>query len=295
MYHEEPYTADDAMSDARRAFPSAVAGPAMFSPRRPLTPIEIPPSIIPGAEPFSFPGGPVGCLLVHGFTSTTYDVRACGAYLAAHGIAAEGVLLAGHGTSPEDMARTRLPDWLNSIRDGYARLRNRSPHVFALGISLAGNFLVHLAQELSFDGLILVGMPLHFRYQRSYRALYYAYRAVGKRYQRKWYQQSLDPQIRRERPNYDRIPLACARDAVAAIEWSRAALPAVRCPVLAIQSTTDHALDERTITELRSRLGSTDVSVRWVPDRYHVVLIDHGKEDVFRDIHAFIAARSPSP
>jgi esterase/lipase len=154
---------------------------------------------------------------------------------------------------------------------------------------------VYLAQELSFDGLILVGMPLRFRRQRSYRTLYYAYRALGKRYQRKWYQQSLDPQIRRERPNYDRIPLACVRDAAAAIEWSRAALPAVRCPVLAIQSTTDHALDEQNMNELISRLGSQKTEIRWVPNLYHVVLIDHGKEEIFRDIHRFITAHTPAP
>lgn len=251
------------------------------------------PNLLPGAEPFALPGGPVGCLLIHGFTSTPYDVRSCGNYLADHGIAAEGVLLAGHGTTPEDLARTRLPEWLDSIREAHGRLRARTPVVFALGISLAANFLVVLAQELSFAGLILVGMPLRFRHQHSYRALYYAYRAVGKRYQRKWYQQSLDPQIRRQRPNYDAIPLVCLRDAMTAVEWSRRALPAVRCPVLAMQSTTDHALDQQSLDTLATRLGTPDTEVKWVPNRYHVVLIDHGKEEIFRDILAFIKRHEP--
>ena len=132
------------------------------------------PRLLLGAEPFSLPGGPLGCLLIHGFTSTPYDVRSCGEFLAERGIAAEGVLLAGHGTTPEDLARTRLPEWLDSIREAHARLRARVPTVYALGISLAANFLVYLAQELSFSGLILVGMPLHLKHRRSYRALYYA-------------------------------------------------------------------------------------------------------------------------
>lgn len=251
--------------------------------------------ILPGAEPFSVGTGSVGCLLVHGFTSTAYDVRACADFLAARGIATEGVLLAGHGTTPADLAKTRLPDWLDSVRDATARLRSRASHIFALGISLGGNFLVSLQQELQFDGLILVGMPLHMRHARSYRMLYYAYRALGKQYQRKWYQWSLDPNIRRVRPNYRKIPIACLRDAMLAIELSHQALPAVRCPVLIIQSTTDHALDEASMTELRARLGSSAVDVRWIPDRYHVVLIDHGKEEVFADIERFIARHPSSP
>lgn len=267
-----------------------------FVTRVPATPdsrLMILADLLPGAEPFSLPGGPVGCLLIHGFTSTPYDVRACGEYLARHGIAAEGVLLAGHGTTPQDLARTRLPEWLNSIRDADARLRARAPVVFALGISLAANFLVVLAQECSFSGLILVGMPLTLRHSRSYRALYYVLRALGKQYQRKWYQRVLDPDIRRRRPNYNRIPLVCLRDAVSAIEWSRAALPTVHCPVLAIQSTTDHALDDATMRELTSRAGTRDLSVRWVQNRYHVVLIDHGKEEIFHDILTFIREHAP--
>lgn len=254
-----------------------------------------PARIIPGAEPFSLPGGPAGCLLVHGFTSTPYDVHACGAYLSARGIAAEGVLLAGHGTSPEDLADTHLEDWLNSIRAAHARLAQHASHVFALGVSLAGNFLVTLAAELSLDGLILVGMPLKLRHQRSYRALYYVYRALGKQYQKKWYQRSLDRRIREERPNYDRIPLACGSDVLAALRRSRENLKRVTCPVLAMQSTTDHALRDDTMDSLRSLLGTTDVVVQWIPDRYHVVLIDHGKEDVFENIYQFIRSRTPSP
>lgn len=252
--------------------------------------------LLPGAEPFFFPadGARVGCLLVHGFTSTPYDVRALGAYLAEHGIAAHGMLLAGHGTTPADLATTRLPDWLNSIRVAHAELRKHCSTVFVLGISLAGNFLVTLAQELPSEGLILIGIPLRIRGERSYRALYYTMRAVGKRYQRKWYQRSLDADIRRERPNYPAIPLVCLRDAARAIEMSRHLLPAVRCPVLAIQSTTDHAVDKESMDQLQEGVGSADVSIQWFPDRYHVVLVDHGKEEVFERIHAFIAAHLPA-
>lgn len=252
-----------------------------------------PSSIIPGAEPFSLPGGPVGCLLVHGFTSTPYDVRACGEYLSSRGIATEGVLLAGHGTTPHDLSKTTMADWLRSIREAYTRLQARSPYVFALGISLGGNLLVHLSQECSFSGFIPVGMPLYIRHEHPYRAMYYAYRALGIRYQRKWYQRSLDPHIRAERPNYNHIPIACLRDARHTIVWSRNILGAIRCPILAIQSTTDHAIGKRTMEELQKKTGSNDITVQWFPNRYHVVLIDHGKEEVFEAVHTFIKTRSP--
>lgn len=248
--------------------------------------------LLPGAEPFSLGEGPLGCLLVHGFTSTPYDLRACGEYLAAQGIASEGILLAGHGTRPEDLARTHLADWLDSIRAGYARLAERCDQVFGLGISLSGNFLLTLAPRLPFSGLILIGTPLKFRHERAYRAAYRVLRVVGKQYQKKWYVDHLDAAIRAQRPTYDRFPLACAPDCLTAIEWSKWTLSDVRSPVLILQSTTDHAVDKDTVAAFRSGLASRDVTVEWFPNRYHVLVIDHGAEKVFQTITKFVQTRA---
>jgi len=229
---------------------------------------------------------------VHGFTSTPYDVRACGKYLADRGIAAQGVLVAGHGTTPEDLSKTNADDWLSSIKKSYYDLKKKHPIVFALGISLGGNFLTILSNELDFAGFIFVGMPLKFRHEKSYRVLYYTFRALGIHYQKKWYQKSLDPQIRRQRPNYRSIPLSTGPEVLKAINLSRNFLPSVNKPVLAIQSTTDHAVDKKAISELIEKVSTNDVEVFWVKDRYHVVLIDHGKEEVFEKIYSFISGRT---
>src|SRR5687768_16151489 len=59
--------------------------------------------IMPGAEPFIYRAGEVGCLMVHGFTSSPFEMRGLGRHLAERGITAAAPLLAGHGTSPEDL------------------------------------------------------------------------------------------------------------------------------------------------------------------------------------------------
>ncbi|TSC62645.1 MAG: Uncharacterized protein G01um1014106_602, partial [Parcubacteria group bacterium Gr01-1014_106] len=164
--------------------------------------------------------------------------------------------------------------------------------VFGLGISLSGNFLLTLTPRLPFSGLILIGTPLKFRYERAYRAAYHVLRAVGKQYQRKWYVDHLDAAIRAQRPTYDRFPLACAPECLTAVEWSKSALSDVRSPVLILQSTTDHAVDARTITAFRRNLASADITVQWFPNRYHVLVIDHGAETVFRSITKFIHTRA---
>jgi len=88
--------------------------------------------IIPTAEPFFFPGGPTGCLLVHGFTGTPKEMRWLGEYLASRGYSVLGVRLFAHATYPEDMIRARWYDWLASVEDGWHYLSGLTQQIFIL-------------------------------------------------------------------------------------------------------------------------------------------------------------------
>ena len=67
--------------------------------------------IIPGAEPWSAPGGSHGVLVLHGFTGNPQSMRPLAQALAAAGFTVELPLLPGHGTSVEDLIPTRWEDW----------------------------------------------------------------------------------------------------------------------------------------------------------------------------------------
>ena len=65
--------------------------------------------VLPGAEPFSAPGGPHGALVVHGFTGTPQSMRGLAQAFARAGYAVELPLLPGHGTTVDDMASLIQP------------------------------------------------------------------------------------------------------------------------------------------------------------------------------------------
>ena len=71
--------------------------------------------ILKGGEPFYLPGGPVACLLIHGFVSTPQEMRWLGAQLNAADFTVLGVRLSGHATKASDLFRTRWRDWIASI------------------------------------------------------------------------------------------------------------------------------------------------------------------------------------
>ena len=76
----------------------------------------------PDAEPFSADGGPVGVLVLHGFTGSTQTVRDWAAHLAAAGLTVRAPLLAGHGGTWQDLAKTGWTDWYADARSEERRV-----------------------------------------------------------------------------------------------------------------------------------------------------------------------------
>ena len=115
--------------------------------------------IIPTAEPFFFPGGPIGCLLVHGFTGTPKEMRWMGEYLAEKGYSVLGVRLAGHATHPADLLRLRWQDWLASVEDGWNLLRGVTPDIFMVGLSMGGILSLLFASQHPVRGVVTMSTP----------------------------------------------------------------------------------------------------------------------------------------
>ena len=115
--------------------------------------------IIPKAEPFFFPGGPTGCLLVHGFTATPQVMRNLGEYLNKQGFTVMGVRLAGHATSIEDMIRSRYADWLASVEEGWHLLQGITERVFLMGHSMGGSLSLILAARFPVAGVVGMSTP----------------------------------------------------------------------------------------------------------------------------------------
>jgi len=101
--------------------------------------------VMPGAEPFSAPGGPHGALVVHGFTGTPQSMRGLAGAFAAAGFAVELPLLPGHGTSVDDMATTTWADWSGAVERAYDDLAGRCERVVVAGLSMGATLAARLA------------------------------------------------------------------------------------------------------------------------------------------------------
>ena len=101
--------------------------------------------IIEGAEPMSVEGGPVGVLVLHGFTGNPQSIRPLAEAFVAAGYGVEMPLLKGHGTRVEDMLDTSWADWSADAEAAYERLAARSEAVVVAGLSMGGSLTCWLA------------------------------------------------------------------------------------------------------------------------------------------------------
>ena len=101
--------------------------------------------LLPGAEPFHHEGGPVGVLLVHGFTGSPKSMRPWADHLAAAGLTVALPLLPGHGTRWQDMRQTRWEDWYAEADRELRTLTERCEQVFVCALSMGGALALRLA------------------------------------------------------------------------------------------------------------------------------------------------------
>lgn len=96
---------------------------------------------------FFWKDGPIGILLIHGFTATTAEVRLIAEKLHQAGYTAAAPLLPGHGTDPEDLNRSTWQMWLEKVKQFYEDLSRECSQVFVVAESMGSLLALELAVQ----------------------------------------------------------------------------------------------------------------------------------------------------
>ncbi|MEW6179240.1 MAG: alpha/beta fold hydrolase [Chloroflexota bacterium] len=244
------------------------------------------PEILPAAEPFFFPAGKTGCLLVHGLTGSPKEMRWMGEYLHQRGITVLGIRLAGHAISPGDLARTRWQDWLTSVEDGFHLLRGFCDQIFLAGLSLGGSLSLFAASFLSVRGVVSISAPyqLPADWRLNFIHLFKHLQPRIPKGAADWHNpQAAADHI--EYPYYPTAAIAQLRDFLAEL---RNVLPQITRPVLVVHSRADQSVLPSNAERIFAALGSQQKRLLWVENSGHVVVREPDREIVFEQALQFI-------
>jgi carboxylesterase len=237
----------------------------------------------PSPEPIYLEGGDTGILLFHGFTSTPYEFEPMSRFLHEQGFTVYAPLLAGHGTSPEDMERTSWTDWVGSAVEAYEKLRPRCQRLFVGGLSMGGSIALHLAARYKVEGVISMCAPV---LSSSLVAKLTWLLSYVKRFKRKTL---IRPDyIQRYLIGYDRMPLRSTASLFQFLRIVMRDLKHVEVPALVMQSDRDETVPPVNGSYIYQHLGSEQKWLRRYPKSGHILTVDVEKEHVFAEILSFL-------
>jgi carboxylesterase len=234
-------------------------------------------------SPFFWQNGPVGILLVHGFTATVAEVRPLAEQLHAAGYSVAGPLLPGHYSHPADLNQVSWRDWTRTVEEALQQLAAVCPTVIAGGESTGGLLTLHLAihhPELAALLLYAPALRLTLR-RRDVARMYLAAPFIP------WTPKaSLDSDGMWQ--GYPVNPLRGAIQLLRLQAQVRPRMQQIRQPVLIVQGrldTTVHPSVPETITQ---QVGSSLKELHWMQNSAHCVILDRERQQVFEITRIFL-------
>jgi len=244
------------------------------------------PEVIAGAEPFMIKRGPIGCLLLHGYTGTPNEMLPLAQSLAEANYTVLAPRLFGHATHPDDMLRARWWDWIASAEDGLNLLKGCSERQVVMGLSMGGALALILAARHPVEAVFSFSTPstLPADPRVKFLPLVSWMNLKEPKGESDWH----DSEVPATHIDYPYFPVASVLQLKELLETMRSELSEINEPAFFGQSKGDHTIPPESMDFLTSHISSTVIEKLWVTDSGHVIIKDLEKEVVFAAAKSFL-------
>lgn len=244
--------------------------------------------VMEGAEPFRMKGNRAGVLVSHGFTGTPQSVRPLEEALVQAGFTVAGPRLAGHGTSVRDMAKSTAADWISSLEEDFAWLRERTDGIYITGLSVGGTLALYMAAM--HPEFVRGALPIN-------ACLFLDNPDLAR--------SAFDPDAPDTVPGigsdikaegveelaYEELPVPAIKELMALMRVTDDLLPTVTVPAVIFQSVEDHVVPPDNGPYIQERLGSEYKQLIRLENSYHVATLDNDADLIAERIVRFILER----
>ncbi len=244
---------------------------------------------LPGAEPWSHDGGPLGVLVLHGFTGSPGSVRPVAEALAGAGFTVEVPCLPGHGTVVDDLVPLGWDDWYPACEAALSDLVGRCDRVGVVGQSMGATLACALASHHPEAVAAVVAVnPFVAPIDSALVVMVDDMLAAGETLAPALGADIADPDA--HEPAYDVSPLAPLRSLFSAVEALQPELAGVVCPVLIANSPQDHVVEPANSEHLAQAV-SAPVERLTLPNSFHVAALDLDRRLLSETVIDFLGRR----
>ena len=241
------------------------------------------------STPIEHIGNHVGILVLHGFACTTETVAPWAEAFIEHGYTVKMPLLAGHGTSADDLSATTLEQIVHSATAALEWLQEHTDYQVICGFDFGGTIAQHLAQQYHIDGLLL----LNTAYQLPAKLLNSVDRIVNanETHGRIGTADIKNPRITVNR--YERYPVSLAREMIDFTNDVAAQSNRIQASLLVMHSEDDHVLPPNTVDRLITTASSKEKHLIMLKDSYHYALVDYDAARIIEQSIYFVKGIDP--
>lgn len=247
-------------------------------------------------KPFYFSGeSGRAVLLIHGWTTTPYELRRLGKYLHQKGYTVSAPLLTGHGTVPSDLENVSWKMWNNDVEKAYSELREKNKKIYVIGTSLGASLASILAgNNPEISSLVLMAMPYAVKMEK-FASLLARIVLPFKKYNKKYYPPSFgSSSMVTRRISYQTYPIKSAFEVYELIKFSRKNLAKITQPCFVMQSLADHIVAKKSLEHIYDRISSKIKQKKYLKNAYHTFISDIKNEHIFKDIEDFLDKNWPA-
>ncbi|MFQ5771366.1 MAG: alpha/beta hydrolase, partial [bacterium] len=177
-----------------------------------------------------YENGPVGCLLVHGFTGSPNELVELGEFLACKKLTVSIPTLPGHGTHAGDLFNYTWQDWFDCVKAAHLELQNTCEEVFVCGLSMGGTLALHLAAHKPVQGVISLAAAVDFPHWQKLAAR--SLKGIIKFRHKKGGEDVREQAAKAKLGSYQRYPLYAVDQLFQLIDHVRADLSELTRPIL---------------------------------------------------------------
>ena len=112
-----------------------------------------------------------GVYLIHGFTSSTYELLDLAKFLSENGFYIRLDNLPGHGTTVDDCNNTKYTEWIEHVEKGVAKVASECNEVHVISISMGAVLALHLATLFPLTSMVEAAVVFQFKNEFNVRVL----------------------------------------------------------------------------------------------------------------------------
>lgn len=225
----------------------------------------------------------IGCLLIHGFTGSPYEVEPLAEHFAE---TTEWRLaiptLAGHGEDG-DLKGVTYKEWLDSAESELVRLKEHCETVYVVGFSMGGLIAGHLAAQYDVQKLVLLSAAAYYVNPKQMVSDIVDMMKDGL----KGDLQDNDLYLRYRR-KIGETPFSATIQFQQLVKALRPSLKKIKAPTLIIQGESDGLIPKKSAEFLYETIASKEKRIHYLPKSKHIVCHDVEKEQVIKLVDSFL-------